>query len=446
LDLRGPLPVDERVGPALAEIERQLSGVGDAEVQDEAGQDEVTGRALILYGPATDDGAAELAYTAAQPYLGPEPAAGILALGTLLPRGSELVVEGAGVTACQGAPEGTLPELLGSAESALTELELEAAIAAADAAEQHLGCGDGPVEPASRSRLLAARAQIHWLSGEPEGATWAWSELFALDPSWKLDTDLSPEAQALQLDAKTRGAKRLEQATLTFAVPEGWTVSLDGEPVDGSTAEVRVGRHPVRLAGPDGEAVGAVLALPRRGGTVLVGTGAGLLAAIYTSSPPPVVLGWLGRQLSPRMADDDAKLALVVDVSADPAMVRRFDGRTFLVVSTRSTGGHARAQAGRTGAGPGPGSVALLGGGLAVTAVGVILAAVAHSQGASTLDSMGSVVGYSDGWAVYEATRTQEQVGLGLAIGGGVVAAVGGITFAIPSKTKVKVQQEAAAR
>ena len=446
LDLRGTLPADERVAPALAEIEQLLTGSDGEDEAADPEQEPVVGRALVFYGPDADDGAAEAAYTAAQPYLGSEPAAGILALGTLLPRGAQLVVEGAGLTLCEEAPRGTLQEQLAAAESALTELELEAAVAAADGAERHLACGDATATQPDRSRLLAARAQIHWLSGEPEGATWAWSELFALDPSWKLDTDLSPEAQALQLDAKTRGARQLERAALVFAPPVGWTAWLDGVVVDGVTASPRVGRRTVRLVGPDGETVGAVLALPRRGGQVLVGTGDGLRAAIYSTSPPPAVLGWLGRLLSPQMAEDDAKIALVVNVSADPATVRRFDGRTFLVVSPGGKGRPTRAHASRPGSAPAPGSVVLLGGGLAATALGVILAAVAHGQGAATLDGMGSVAGYSDGWAAYEAARTQEQVGMGLAIGGGVVAAVGGVTFAIPSTTKVKVQQEAAAR
>ncbi len=121
----------------------------------------------------------------------------------------------------------------------------------------------------------------------------------------------------------------------------------------------------------------------------------------------------------------DLRGALEADRRVEPAMER-------IEVSLVPTGPGARAQV----APRRPIGVALLISGLAAGAAGLIIAGASHSQGAGIADEMGTPAAFDARYADYEAARTGEQVGVGVAIGGGVVAAVGTVTFAIPEPNR----------
>jgi len=384
----------------------------------------------VVFGPDGDEHAAERAYAAARPFLGDEPAISILPLDTLLPRGDDLVVLGAPGTPCTGAQlEGALEEHLVAAEAAVTELEPEAAGQAAEAAELLLACGAGTVEPGQVSRLLAVRATARWIAGEPEGASRLWHELFALQPDRIVDSSISPTAQALQLDAKLRAGEEPVLADFQPLLPEGWELQVDGRAHEGGP--VPAGRRIVRLTGPNDEQIGAVLGLSREDGAA-VGTARALRQAAQEPQPAGAVLRWLAGHLTP-LLEQGAEGVLVVNLATDPPLVRHFDGQRFLVLTSTGPVLNRRARGEATESGvPRGASAALLGGGLAVTAVGVIVAALAHRDGMALRDGMGTVPGYSDGYAAFGAAVRQEQAGAGLAVGGGVVAAAGAITFVIP--------------
>jgi tetratricopeptide (TPR) repeat protein len=430
--LRGTLALDERVEPALAEIERELGGDEGGEVTPpmDPVADAVEGPFAVLYGPDGDEKAAEQAYTVAEPFLGGKPAVAVLSLASVLPRDASLVLGGVEAVGCDvGLPDGEVAGHLEAAGVAVTDLEPEAAFEAADAAELMLACGAEQALPADVARLLAVRAQAHWVAGEPEGATRLWRELFALDPERSIDGSLPPSAQALQLDAKSRARTASEGAELVGVVPKGWDIWIDGVQVGGE-ASLLPGRRMLRLEGPEAQH-GAILVV-ERGQQVLVGTAEAVYEAVFADRPPGPVLAWAGREVGPAIEQHGAAAAVVVNLDTKPPTVRLFDGSTFLVVTpTPEKEQRAIAAAGNR-SGPHPASVALLGGGLAATVVGVIVAAVSHSDGVGLQGGMATVSGYDAAYAGYEAARTREQVGIGIAIGGGVVAAVGGVTFALP--------------
>ena len=448
-DLRGSLPLDDRVEPALAEIERLLSvGEGPAEEADAEDAPVQAGPLAIFYGPGSDQSASEAAFTAARPFLSDQPAAAILALTSVLPRGDGVIVVGADAVDCGGAaPAGTLDEQIAAAQTATADLEPEAAAAAVVLAERHLACGAGAVEQEALAGLLSVRATGRWFVGEPEIASRLWRELFQLVPGQPTDSSLPPAAQAFQLDAKARASEDPLLGTVRVALHEGWTVWIDGTAVTSDAVQVQVpaGRRIVRLVGPEGETAGTVLPL-NVGGSVLVGTSMGLQQAVFQADPEPMALKWLGGLLALTVSQQGATAALVVDLGRDPPSVRRFDGLRSVVLTTgKKRRPAARAAAGRA-TGTHPGSVVLLGAGLASAAAGVIVAALAHRDGVSLRGEVDSFDGWADRYADYEAVRNRERVGAGLAIGGGVVATVGAVTFAIPSGAKPRAQQEVAQR
>ena len=441
-DLRGTLPLDERVEPALAEIASMLAPpAGDeddtpAEEEVQEPPSVIAGPVTVVFTPAEDERASERAYAAARPFLGGTPATAILPLDTLLPRDDGLVVLNADATVCDGEEDaGELGDLLAAAEASVEELDPTAADEAAAAAEHALACSTTRPDPAAVDRLLAARAAVRWIAGEPEVASRLWAELFALQPDRVVDSNLSPAAQALQLDAKLRAADAPLEATLSLLVLPGWTLLVDGREHEGG--RVPAGRRFVHVVGSEGVAAGAVVDL-ERDADATVATVAALRQAAQEAQPGGVALRWSTGYLDP-LLEQGAQGVLLVNLAAAPPVVRHFDGERFLVLT--ASGRVARQDtpgAARSGVPRGV-SAALLGGGLAATAVGVIVAAVAHRDGVALQDQMQTGLAFSDNYAGYEAARTQERVGTGLAIGGGVVAAVGGVTFVIPHKTRGEV-------
>lgn len=438
-DLRGKLPLDPRVEPALAEIARQSSAAPTAAPSPEPeapaeGLTVVAGPTAVVFGPDAGDRAAERAYAAARPFLGGEPAVAVLALSTLLPRGDALVVVGADATLCTGPPPaGSLVSALHAAEAAVEEMEADAADRAAAEAEIHLACGSAEVDPSAVARLVAVRAAGRWVAGEPEGASRLWMELFALASDRAIDSSLSPAAQALQLDAKAQAVEKPIRAGLSFLLPAGWVASVDGVAVAGREAEVIVGRRIVRLIGPGGEAAGAVVDVDR-GASATVATTDGLRDAAGDPHPDGPVLKWLAGHLAAVLVDQKATAILLVNLATDPPVVRRFDGDRFLLLT-------AAGRVARGGKGPGPdsaaavpraASAALLGGGIAATAVGILVSVLAHGDGVGLQGEMGTGIGFSDNYGAYQAARTREQVGAGIAAGGGVVALAGLVTFVLP--------------
>ena len=332
-DLRGTLEVDERVEPAMAEIERLLAGPDLLPVLEKPmTSGPIEGLAAVMYGSDSDERAAEHAYAAAQPFLDGQPAAAVLALGSLLPRGDELVVVGPEPLLCDDTVlEGTLEGHLAAAEAAAVELEPATADEAAEAAELHLACGSAAVEPETVGRLLAVQAQARWFAGEPERASSLWREMFAVSPERTINTDLPPSAQALQLDAKTRASEERTVVDLQAIIPKGWSLRVDGVEVAGEV-QLTPGRRILRLVGPKGALPGFVLPL-EHGRHVLVGTADAFQDRLYRAQPPGLLLSWLGSKLAPAMEQESVRAAVVVNLDVNPPNVRLFDGTHFLVVT-----------------------------------------------------------------------------------------------------------------
>ena len=432
-DLRGSLPLDERVEPALAEIARLLAPAATTVEPEEPEQEApsaISGPVTVVFTPEGDPRASERAYEASLPFLGGTPATSIQRLGALLPQGDGLVVLGGASTPCAGDLEQPSPDaLLTSAESAVIDLDPSRAEEAALAAERVLACGPAPAEPSAVGRLLAVRAAGRWMAGEPEVASRLWAELFALQPERLVGETLSPTAQAMQLDAKLRARKQVGRGELSFLLPAGWTATLDGRGHAGGGAPP--GRRIVRVEGPEGESMGAVVELPS-GGAVTVATVAALGEAVRDPRPEGVALRWLSVQLAPVLVQG-ARGVLLVNLSSDPPVVRHFDGQRFLVLTP---GGGAAKRTPRREAGasavPRGASAALLGGGLAAAAVGVIVAVLGHRDARALGGEMGTISSWVEHHDAYGAALGQERAGTGVAVGGGVVAALGAITFAIP--------------
>ena len=439
-DLRGTLPLDERVEPTLAEIAGLLTPTPD-EQDDTPSEEEaeeppsvIAGPVTVVFTPAEDERASERAYAAARPFLGGTPATAILPLDSLLPRDDGLVVLGAQATVCDDDEDvGALGDVLAAAEASIVELDPAAADEATAAAEHTLACSNTRPDPSDVDRLLAARAAARWVAGEPEVASRLWAELFALQPDRVVDSNLSPAAQALQLDAKLRAAEAPIGAGLSPLLPTGWTLLIDArEHTEGGVA---AGRRIVHVLGPDGVVAGAVVDL-ERDADATVATVEALLQAAREAQPGGVVLRWSAGHLGP-LIEQGAQGVLLVSLAGAPPVVRHFDGERFLVLTSPGAMASQNRKGGATASAvPRGASVALIGGGLAVTAVGVIVAALAHRDGLAIQDGMDSVAGYSDGYADLAAAVRQEQVGVGLAVGGGVLAAAGGITFVIPEPKK----------
>jgi len=438
-DLRGTLPADERVAPALIELERLLaaqSGPAGAHPPPSVSVEPAAGPVILFYAPDRPS-AAEDAWAAANPFLGDAPPVAVLPLKTILPApGEGLLTFGAPATHCSGGDlQGELEEQLAAAELAAEEMDPEASDAATANAELHLACGGTPVGPAVVARLLAARAAGRWVAGEPEVAGRLWSQAFTIEPERAVDASLSPTATALQLSAKSRADQEPVRGRIDFVLPAGWGAWIDGRAVEVPVAAVPRGRRLVRVMGPNGEAAGAVLTVAE--GTVLATTADGLLRAAESPAPGDVVLRWLTAPIEDFVGRNGAVAGLVVNLEAEPASVRRFEAGGWLLLNadlrragTRVT---TRGEAGRGG--PRPGSLALLGGGLAAAAVGVIVAAVSHRDGLALTGEMGTGRGFTDNYAAYEGLRTRERVGAGIAIGGGVLAGVGVVMFVIPTRT-----------
>lgn len=434
-DLRGSLPHDERVGPAMADLERLLAAQREpAAPEPPPTPGKASGPLALLYGPERP-GAAEDAWAAAGPFLGDAPPVAVIPLRSVLPApGQGLLAYGATSTACPAAlPEGTAEEHIAAATKAVVELEVEAADIAIAAAELHLACGTAPAGPDQVARLLAVQAAARWFAGEPERATGLWQQVFVTDPQREVDASIAPTATALQLTAKTRAADEPVRGQLDLALPAGWAAWVDGRAVDADHVVVPRGRRLVRVLDRDGEAWGTIVTVAE--GQALVATAEGLREAIESPAPPAAILRALAPPVEDAARREGATGALVVNL-LDPVVVHRVEGGRWLVLtppttSQASPGRGARARA--TKAGPSPGPVALLAGGLAASAVGVVMSAVAHRDGVALASEMWTPRGYGDHYLDYEAVRLREQVGAGLAIGGGVVAAVGVVTFSIPA-------------
>ena len=438
-DLRGSLPLDERVEPALAQIEaeelRESVPAKAATAATEAPVELPVGPLVVVYGPGTEAAASEAAYAAARPFLGGQPAAAALPLSAAInAEAGALLVLGAPSTGCAAAQlGGTLEEQLDAAEAQLLALEPQAAIAALDASERHLACGGGAPR-AAVTRLLAARAHMYWLGGEPERASALWLELFTLDPERPVDSELDPTAQALQLDAKARAAERPATVEVALTLPSGWSAAIDGAPAAAPQLALPAGRRIVRLTGPAGETLGAVVELARDA-VAVIGLGGSVVGELYGAAPPAAVLKFAAEELLQVAEREQAIGVLLVNLGERMPTVRRFDrAGSFILTGRVSAVGAARGRGtpSARAASPPVGSVVLLGGGLAATAIGVIVAAVGHKDGEGLVSTMGTVDGYANGYADYEGARAQERVGVGIALGGGVVAAVGAVTFVIP--------------
>ena len=445
-DLRGTLPVDDRVAPALAELDRMLAAnaVEPAEDPGLPPPVERAGPVALLHTPDRP-GAAEDAWAAAAPFLADTPPVAVLPLRTVLPApGDSLLVFGASSTACPASlPAGGIEEQLLAAEAAAADFDAAAADIAIATAELHSACGDEPAGPEVIARLVAAQAASHWFTGEPELAARLWTTAFRLDPTRPVESSLAPTATAMQLGAKQRAGSEPVRGRVDFELEEGWSAWVDGRAVDNEGVLVPRGRRIVRVVGPEGESKGVIVAVADA--SVLVTTAVALTTAVGAEPVPPPVLSWLAALVEEAAQREGAVAAIVVNLNADPAVVRRVQDRHWLVLTadaTRRSGPGRRVAAGAgAGAerkGPPPGSVALLGGGLAATVAGVIVAGLAHRDGVVLAEGMGTPRGYGDNYQAYEALRTQEGVGAGLAIGGGVVAGIGVVTFVLPSKAGTK--------
>jgi|GEM_PF-7063072 len=395
------------------------------------------GPMMLLFSGAQGPQGAERAYTAARPFLGDQAPSSVQSLAsvTRVDDAALLVTGDLALTCGEVSPVGTLTAKLTEAAEAAYGLEPDVAAAAIAVAQRHLACGVEPVRPEDARALLRARGAAAWFSGEAEVAAGLWHELFILAPGAQTDADLPPDALAAQLDAKARAARSPVTGDLTLAVPTGWVAHVDGVAVEGRTVALAAGERVVRLRGPTSRSHGMVLEL-MPGADLAVGTGAGLAQELSRPEPSRVVLSWLGAQLAAAAAATGAAGVLLVDLSPSVPTVRRFEDGDSLILTAPNSRATASSAAGSPRGGTKVGSAVLLGAGALAAGLGIALAAVAHAQGRGLADSMQTVSGFNSAHAAYQQAQVRERVGVGVAIGGGVVAAVGGITLPIPSSRR----------
>ncbi len=416
LDLRGSLPVDERVPAALMDLEGQLESAGGGD------------RVLLLFGPGGGDGA-EAALEAGRRFLRGATPAGATPLQDLV-RGAARGVEvhGATSTPCLAPAERRTPADL--AVIAAETAEPEQALALLEPGLAIVACGAGGTRD-DVARLLATRASLLWRAGRVDEAQATWTELLQLAPAWRADPLLDADGEAA-FSAARAAAAQAERVQLASVVHEGWRVLVDGSPVVG-VAELPAGTRSVRIEAPDGTVAGALVEL-RAGRPVVVGTADQLVAAALDWDAPGPALALFSSRLDEVMARDRIDAALLVGLFDRP-VVRRYERREFLLLTAPP---RRQAETETVVAAPDRRAVGavVLGGGLAVTAVGAILAAVAHADGVDRMSTMDTAPGFVEGWSAYEQARTLEQAGVGIAAAGGVVTVAGAITIVIPQGGK----------
>ena len=381
---------------------------------------------VVLYTPADVDDAAEQAYEAALPFLGQAPARALLPLETALPETAPGELVGWTVVACPADEGAPFEELVARAEDETTMVELEAARATVAEAEMALACGQA--SPLLAGRLAATRALIAWMDGERDQAGRAWRELYALQPGRSADAELPPDAQAAQLAAKTAVAQAPPGGLVHWLLEEGWTVSVDGLPA--GDEPLLAGRRIVRLDGPEGALGGVVEVQP--GTSSLVGSGQAIDRLVAEGQLDEALVGWLASALAPALETEGVDVALVVDLTKEPAAVWRVkEGSALLLSLSEQDPGPGSAPVARARVDPRAVGGVVLGGGIAAALVGIVVASVAHRDGFQM--DMESPEGFSDHYEAYELARERERFGVGLAVGGGVVAAGGAVVIVIPS-------------
>ena len=422
LDLRGTLPVDERVPPALIDIGRQLDPSGGAD------------RVLLLYGPGGGAEEAASALDAGRRFLrGATPTSVDPLSGLIGGPGRQMELHGAEWTSCFAPADGRdIDSLLAHAEAAEASVE---ALSILDTATAELTCGGGGARDVA-ARLISTRAGILWRAGRIDEASSAWTELLQLAPAWRADPLLGPGAEAAFSGARA-AASEATPAAVASVLPEGWSLRVDGEEVDGAV-EVPAGARSLRIVGPDG-AVAGYFAELAAGRPVVVGTTGQLRDAALSAATPQPVLDLLAVRLDEAMARDRIGAVLLIGLGDRP-VVRRYEDGRFLLLTAAPRTPRPTPEAEVATSSPPPvrrtvGAV-MLGGGLAAAAAGAIVAAVAHRDGLNRLDAMNTTSSFVEGWSGYEAARSQERVGVGVAVVGGVVTVVGTVTVVIPEPGK----------
>lgn len=387
---------------------------------------------VILYVPAGDEAAAERAFRAALPFAGGQAIASVLPLrGALPPEDDATALVGLAGGPCPAAPAMSFEELAARAEDATTSVEIDRALAEVEEAERVLACFGAT--PSQVGRLVAVRALAAWLDGRRADAAASWRELYSLQPERTSDAEIPPDAQAAQLAAKTEEGVAPSGGAILWALPAGWSASVDGEAVRGDRSAVAAGRRVLRIDVPGGTSLGGV-AVVSPGATALVGTRGAIDGAISAGRLDEGLVAWLALAVGPQVEREGARAALLVDLGTEPPAVwRLLDGGHLLLTPVPGSPdvGVAAREGGHRTADPRTIGSVVLGGGLAASAVGIILASVAHRDGYQ-LD-MQSVDGFNQNHEAYESARTRERVGVGLGIGGGVVAAAGSVVVLLPS-------------
>ena len=415
-DLRGTLALDARVAPALIRLDGAVSGAPSAPVErgPAAG-----GPALLLLAGGVDD---QQGYRIAKPHLGAGPPVAVLRLEQL-PGQLGLIVVGAEAERCTAGQSDTAP-LIAAAQTALVNLDLAAAEAAADAARQALACG--VKTPDEVEQWLRVAGDVALAQGDAAKATDLWVSLFTGFRRAGIGSDLDPRAKASQLGAYDAASSQ-EAVSLALHLPAGTSLKVDGADPGGTLAR---GLRFVSVEGADPG--GFVLDVS---GPVLIGSSALLRAAAVEDGASLVLTAWLAASAMPALSG----------FAADRALIVRPDGAVLELSPAGLRALEAASASVRAAVTPPPPGVPLAIGGGVAAGIGGILVGSSVSRGRGLSAGMETPSGWVDSASAYQAAQTGERAGWAT-VGVGSAVLVGGLVQTLIELGSRKKATQVAAR
>lgn len=254
-------------------------------------------------------------------------------LDELAPAGA-LVAPGAAVIACEGDPVDRTTYLHQVADLGKAVWEVDDLGPFFDAARQTQACLSESVEAVELARVAFVQGAMAFELGQPDEATAAFRQVFALDPTFTWDGQFGPGARSSfdAVGAEVAGAARVD---LTVLTDPGNLLLVNGQPFETASVLVSSGSHLVQV-GEEGALRSVLVDTTGRQSTVVVdadalsaamasGEGETLVSALFAAlgDDAPDHLLWLGD--TERAWRWDVGTAQLAEVALSPAAQAALD-------------------------------------------------------------------------------------------------------------------------